>query len=279
MPRDKVIFIVGPTAVGKSAAAYAVAEYCHHPQIVSCDSVQVYRELDIVSNKPSTDLLTKIPHHLVNIISVAEQFDVFRFNQLARTAIRTILAQGGTPLVVGGSGLYMKILLDGIFSGEGADAQLRERLLQDAQELGRAHLHQRLVGLDPAAAAKIHPNDLKKVVRALEVYLLDRRPISEKQRECEGIWDLYDVRLIGLNEDRQILYQRINRRVEAMIEAGALEELRRLKGREISSSASGIIGLREIFSYLDGERSLEQAIELMKRNTRRFAKRQLTWYR
>ncbi len=279
MVKEKVIFIVGPTAVGKSEAAYAVAKRLPKPQVISCDSAQVYREINIASNKPSAEILKRIPHHLVGIISVAERFDVFRFNELAREAIAKVLGDGGTPLVVGGSGLYMKVLLDGIFDGEGADLELRARLLAEVRARGNDHVHAKLKELDPAAAEKIHPHDVKKMIRALEVCLLDNQPISAKQKDCRGIWERYDVRAIGINEDRDTLYERINRRVEHMFEQGLVGEIRALKGSEISASASGLIGLREVFDHLDGVTDLERTKELMKRNTRRFAKRQLTWFR
>ncbi|MCA9402928.1 MAG: tRNA (adenosine(37)-N6)-dimethylallyltransferase MiaA [Candidatus Omnitrophica bacterium] len=279
MAQDKVLVIVGPTAVGKSAAAYALAVGISCPHIISCDSAQVYREINVASNKPDDTILRRIPHHLVGIMSVTQRFDVYQFNRLAVDAIDATLAAGGTPLVVGGSGLYMKVLLDGIFEGEPADLELRVRLLAEARLRGREHLHGKLQELDPAAADKIHPNDLKKMVRALEVCLLEDRPISEKQKECHGIWGRYDVRLIGLNEDRAVLYERINARVEQMFMQGILQEMQAIKDMEISPSAAGLIGLREVFDYIDGKIDLDQAKELMKRNTRRFAKRQLTWFR
>lgn len=279
MTQDKVVVIVGPTAVGKSAVAYALAAQLPLPHIISCDSAQVYREIAIASNKPGPDILERFAHHLVGIISVTERFDVFQFYELAGEIIQNVLRAGGLPLVVGGSGLYMKILLDGIFEGEAADLELRARLLSEARLRGRQHLHGKLQSLDPAAAEKIHPNDLKKLVRALEVCLLEGRPISEKQKEGRGIWGRYDVRLIGITEDRDTLYDRINRRVDEMFAQGIVEEVRAIKELAVSPSAAGLIGLREVLEYLDGKIDLERAKELMKRNTRRFAKRQLTWFR
>lgn len=280
MSKDKVIFIVGPTAVGKSAAAYALAACLPSPEIVSCDSAQVYREIRIASNRPSAEIMQRFPHHLVGFLPVAERFDVFQFNQRAASAVAGILERGGFPLVVGGSGLYMKVLLDGIFDGEEADLELRARLFAEVRAHGGEHLHRKLQGLDPEAAGKIHPNDVKKMVRAMEVCLVEDRPISDKQREeCRGVWETYDIRLVGIREDREQLYARINARVEEMFEEGIVEEVRRLKGCELSASAAGLIGLREVFDYLDGAVDLAGAKELMKRNTRRFAKRQMTWFR
>ena len=156
---------------------------------------------------------------------------------------------------------------------------IRDRLRQEAEEYGSEHLYRRLELVDPDAAEKIHPNDLKKIIRALEVNILEGCPISEKQQECEGIWGKYDIIIIGLNAPRHLLYNQINQRVDLMFEMGLIEEIKKLDGTELSSSASGIIGIKEVRGYLNGEYDLNRAKDLMKQNTRRFAKRQLTWFR
>jgi len=278
MPSQKVIFIVGPTAVGKSDLALELAKH-FTSQIVSCDSVQVYREINIASNKPSKEILNNVPHHLVNIISVKDRFDVSQFYQLANTAIEKILVSKELPLVVGGSGLYVKILLDGIFKGANPDLELREQLRAEAEQFGNEHIYRQLQVMDPVSAGKIHPNDVKKIIRALEVCLLEGLPISDKQQQREGIGSKYDITIIGFNSRRELLYGRINQRVDDMFDAGLIEEIRSLNGADLSPSAAGIIGIKEVRAYLRGECDLETAKNMMKQNTRRFAKRQLTWFR
>lgn len=278
MPSEKVIFIVGPTAVGKSDLALELAKH-FTSQIVSCDSVQVYREINIASNKPSKEILKAVPHHLVNILSVKDRFDVSQFYQLASTAIEKVLAGHDLPLVVGGSGLYVKILLDGIFKGANPDLELREQLRAEAEQFGNEHIYCRLQVMDPVSAGKIHPNDVKKIIRALEVCLLEGLPISDKQQQREGIGNKYDITVIGFNSRRELLYERINQRVDDMFDAGLIEEIERLNGTDLSPSAAGIIGIKEVRAYLRGECDLETAKNMMKQNTRRFAKRQLTWFR
>ncbi|MGE0268851.1 MAG: tRNA (adenosine(37)-N6)-dimethylallyltransferase MiaA [Candidatus Omnitrophota bacterium] len=278
MHSKKVVFIVGPTATGKSDIAFELAKDIPL-QIVSCDSVQVYKEINIASNKPSAEILKRIPHHLVNIVSLTDRFDVSRFYQRSSAAVESILNSQQLPVVVGGSGLYVKVLLDGIFKGADPDLELREQLRKEAEDYGNEHLHDRLMSMDPQAAKKIHFNDLKKIIRALEVCLVERQPITGKQHQCEGLWGKYDIAIFGLNCRREILYDQINKRVDIMFEAGLIEEVRGIEGVELSPSASGIIGIREVRGYLQDEYSLDAAKDLMKQNTRRFAKRQLTWFR
>lgn len=278
MRSKKVVFIVGPTAIGKSDIAFEMAKDLKL-QIVSCDSVQVYKEIHIASNKPSPEILERIPHHLVNIVSLKDRFDVSRFYQLAGTAVESILDSRQLPVVVGGSGLYVKVLLDGIFKGSDPDLKLREQLRDEAEEYGNEYLYDRLNSVDPASARKIHPNDLKKIIRALEVCVVEGRPISDKQQPCDGLWNKYDITVFGLNGAREMIYDQINKRVDVMFEAGLIEEIKRIDGITLSPSASGIIGIREVRGYLKGEYGLDTAKDLMKQNTRRFAKRQLTWFR
>lgn len=278
MPSKKVIVIAGPTAVGKSEIALELAKL-YAAQIVSCDSAQVYKEISIVSSKASAEDLKNVPHHLVDLISVRDRFDVSQFYQLASHAVEQILKANQLPLVVGGSGLYVAILLDGIFKGGAPDIELRKQLRGEAEQYGPEHVYNRLRTVDPVSAGRIHPNDLKKVIRALEVALVEGAPISAKQRERKGIWGQYDITVIGLNCERELLYERINRRVDVMFEAGLVREIERLDHMELSPSAAGIIGIKEVQGYLRGEYDLDAAKNKMKQNTRRFAKRQLTWFR
>ena len=274
----KIIFIVGPTAVGKSEVAACVAKK-KSAEIVSCDSMQVYKEIQIANNKASLKIRQNIPHHLIDVVSVAERFDVASFNQLASQAIQEIHDRRHWPLIVGGTGLYMQVLLDGIFEAKEIDLDLREELLQQAQDKGPEVLYNQLKLKDPLAAQKLHPHDLKRVVRALEVFLTEQQPISQLQKKRQGLWGKYDIQIFGLNCDRKKLYQKINERVERMFEEGLVDEIQSLQDLPLSQTARMIIGVKEVRGFLDGIYELEEAKELMKRNTRRLAKRQLTWFR
>lgn len=278
MLSKRIIFIVGPTAVGKTDVGLFLAQRLKG-EIVSCDSMQVYKELSIINAKPSCDILKTISHHLIDVVSVTQEFDVGAFNELALEAIRIIHRRGKIPIVIGGSGLYMQVLLDGIFKGGEKDLDLRERLKQRIQKEGNIVLYEELKEVDRKAAEKIHPNDVRRLIRALEVYQMTKQPISELQKERKGLWEDYDVRIFGLNRNRQELYMRINRRVDAMFNKGLIDEIEKLGGKSLSKTAKGIIGIEEIKGYLEGLCDLEYAKEQMKQNTRRFAKRQLTWFR
>lgn len=278
MNSQKIVFVVGPTSVGKTAVSLRLANEIH-AEIVSCDAVQVYKELAIVSNKPSPEILRQIPHHLVNVVSVQEDFDVAAFRRQAVSAIEDILRRNKVPLVVGGSGLYMAVLLDGIFEGAAKDENFRQELQQEADEKGTDVLYQRLSTVDPKAAQKIHPNDLKRIVRALEVFEVRQEPISSLQKQRRGLWLEYDIRVFALNRLRAQLYERINQRVEAMFEEGLVEEIKKLRTLRLSQAARRIIGVGEVNGLIDGKYDASRAKYLMKLNTRHYAKRQLTWFR
>jgi tRNA dimethylallyltransferase len=201
MNLKKIIFIVGPTAVGKSDVAFFLSKKIQG-EIISCDSMQIYKEINIASNKPSEDVTNNLPHHLINIISVEEEFDVARYNQLALAAIKEIHDRGHVPVVVGGSGMYMQVLLDGIFEGGVKNEALRKDLKEQARQYGNQFLYDRLKEENLQAAKKIHPNDVRRVIRALEISRQEKMPICELQQKREGLWGKYDIRLIALNRDR-----------------------------------------------------------------------------
>ncbi len=274
----QIIFIVGPTAVGKTAVALALAKKING-EIVSCDSMQVYKEASIASNKPSSEDLKKISHHLINIISVAEDFDVGNFQKKASAAIQAIHARGKIPIVVGGSGMYMSVLLDGIFKDGRKDLNLRKTLEIQAKQEGSESLYQKLLKADPDAAQKIHSNDAKRIIRALEVFLLKSQPISVLQKTRQGLWGKFDIKIFALNRSREELYELINRRVEEMFRRGLVEEIKRLLAMTLNQSATQIIGIKEVKGFLDGQYDLERAKYLLKLHTRHYAKRQLTWFR
>lgn len=275
---DKVIFLVGPTGVGKTDVALALAKEIEG-EIISADSMQVYRGMDIGTSKPSQEERKTVPHHLVNILEPSEEYSVADFSAKAQGAIEEILSRNKVPLAVGGSGLYVRGLIDGLFPDRGKDAALRTQLYQEAEEKGTLWLYERLSKVDPQASSAIHPHDLRRVVRALEVYERTKIPISCLRKNTQGIKDRYAVELYGLIRPRTELYKRIDSRAEKMFEDGLVEEVKRLIRGRLSQTAQQAIGYREIIDYLDGRYDFEEARRLLKRNTRRYAKRQLTWFR
>ncbi|MBI3315151.1 MAG: tRNA (adenosine(37)-N6)-dimethylallyltransferase MiaA [Candidatus Omnitrophica bacterium] len=276
--KTPIIFIVGPSGAGKSDAAFETAQRLGG-EIVSCDAMQVYREVSVACDKPSLDTRKKIPHHMLDVVSVTQEFNAAVFRQLALAAIMEIRGRGKTPIVCGGSGMYMAFLLDGIFEVSAKDEGLRRRLQEEIHEQGTSVLHGRLAALDPAAAAKIHPHDAQRIVRGLEVALTVGRPLSEVQKERQGLWGQVPLRVFGLDRPRKELYERVEARVEQMFEHGLVDEVRALSGRTLSRTACAIIGIPEVTGYLKGEYDLARAKYLMKLNTRHYVKRQLTWFR
>ena len=273
-----VIFIVGPTAVGKSEIGACLSSRLN-AEIVCCDALQVYQEIFIASDKPSVGLRAAVVHHLVDILSVTEDFNVARYRELAVAAIEDIRARGKTPLIVGGSGMYMSVLLDGIFEGAAAKDDLREELIQELAAKGVGALHERLKVLDPQASAKIHPNDPQRIIRALQVAISTGQPISSLQQKREGLWGKLPIKLFALNRPREELYQRVEARVEDMFARGLVDEVKRVAALPISITARKLIGIPEVMGLLNGEYDLARAKYLMKLHTRHYVKRQLTWFR
>ncbi len=278
MNSKEIIFIVGPTAVGKSDVAFFIAQNIQG-EIISCDSMQIYKEINIASNKPPKDMIEAVPHHLIDILSVEEEFDVARYNQTALAAIKEIHDRGRVPVIVGGSGMYMQVLLDGIFEGGVKNEALRKDLKEQARQYGNQYLYDQLKEEDPQAVEKIHPNDVRRVIRALEICRQEKIPISELQKKREGLWGKYDIKPFALNRDRPELYAKIDKRVERMVEEGLVEEVKKLNKVKWSLTAKKIIGVQEMLGFLKNEYDLAKAVEMMKQNTRRLAKRQLTWFR
>ena len=277
-PKPKIIFIVGPTAVGKTALSLKLARKIN-AEIISLDSMQVYQGIDILSSKPGLKPRQKITHHLIDILSPDKEFDAVKYRRLAVKAIKDIHQKGKIPLFTGGTGLYLSVLLEGIFQDAGKDEALRQKLYRQAETLGSGHLHRKLQKIDQESALRIHPNDTKRIVRALEVYKLTGKPISELQKKRKGLWDKYEIIVFGLNKDREVLYKSIDRRVDEMFESGLVNEVKKLLKGSLSLTCKQAIGIREIRDYLEGKCDLEQAKNLLKKNTRNYAKRQLTWFR
>jgi len=278
LKEPSLVFIVGPTAVGKSEIGLSLAGRLN-AEIICCDAMQVYREIAIASDKPSAQARALVPHHLAEMLSVTEDFNVARYRELAVPVIQDVQARGKIPLIVGGSGMYMSVLLDGIFEGVQGTDDLREELTQELKDKGPAFLHERLRVVDPQAAAKIHPNDPQRTIRALEVILSTGQSITGLQQKREGLWGKMPIKIFALNRPREELYQRAEARVEEMFSRGLLKEIEQVAALPLSVTARKIIGIPEVMGYLNGEHDLERAKYLMKLNTRHYIKRQLTWFR
>ena len=276
--KPKIIFIVGPTAVGKTALSLKLA-WKINAEIISLDSMQVYKGVNILSSKPAPKQRQEIKHHLIDILEPDKEFDAVKYRRLAVKAIKDIHQRGKIPLFAGGTGLYLSVLLEGIFAGAGKDEALRQELYRQAEILGSGHLHQKLQEVDPGSALRIHPNDAKRIIRAPEVYKLTGKPISELQKKRKGLLDKYKVIVFGLNKDREVLYKNIDRRVAEMFKHGIIDEVKKLLTGNLSLTCKQAIGIREIKDYLEGKCDLGQAKDLLKKNTRNYAKRQLTWFR
>lgn len=277
--REKLVAIVGPTATGKTELSLELAEQ-FHGEIISGDSMQVYRGMDIGTAKAAPHELARVPHHLIDIISPAEEYSVALFQQSATRLITEINQRGRLPFLVGGTGLYIESVTHRFqFSQSAQDPELRDRLQRIAETEGVESLHARLAAVDPITAERLHPNDVKRVIRALEIYENTGCKMSDYQIRAEQ--SPYDLVMIGLTMERKILYQRINERVDRMIEAGLVEEVRRLLDQGYSPSLTSMQGLgyKELIPYLYGEITLEKAIQDIKKRTRHFAKRQLSWFR
>lgn len=275
-----IIVICGPTGIGKTSTAIDTAE-AFGGQIISADSMQIYRYMDIGTAKPTPLERKRINHHMIDIIDPDEPFDAVQFSEMARDIIPELHSQGTIPFVVGGTGLYIKALIHGLFQAEPMDPDIRKRIKAEAVSKGPLLLHRRLKEIDPAAAQKINPNDLYRITRALEMYEMTGKAISKYHKE-HGFRDLpFRVLKIGLNMNRNALYERIDHRVDAMIAAGLVEEVKGLLENGYSADLKSMqaIGYRHIIQYLKGGLSWVEAIRTLKRDTRRYAKRQLTWFR
>ena len=280
MKKERLVVLIGPTAVGKTALSLALARRLD-AEIISGDSMLFYRGFDIGTAKPMKEELSAVPHHFIDILAPEASFNVMDFQRLAREEIGRIAARGKLPLVVGGTGLYIKSLLEGyVFNETSGDRAYREKIERLAQEKGKAFVHGLLQEADPEAAARLHVNDFRRVVRALEVASLGNEHISE-QREAAGGELAYDAYVIGLRRERQALYARIEERVDAMLEAGLAEEVRSLLAEGVPRDCPAMkgIGYREMLAYLAGSMDLPLAAAEIKKATRHFAKRQLTWFR
>lgn len=275
---QKVIFIVGPTGVGKTQVGLSLSRFLPC-EFICADSMQIYKGMDVITDKLSKSLRRQYPHHMLDIVTPTREFNVADFCKLAKKAISQSAKKKKLPVIIGGTGLYINSLLYGIFEGGSKDKKVRESLQAWAHKAGALSLYERLKKVDSQGAAKINANDLKRIIRALEVYVVTKQPISALQANKRGLMEDHEVHLFGLRRERADLYGRIDQRVDFMVHAGLLDEVRRLLKKKLSKTAYFCIGIREIEGFLKGRYGLDEALRLIKRNSRRYAKRQMTWFR
>ena len=281
MKKKPMIILSGPTAVGKTALSIELAKKVNGA-IISADSMQVYKYMDIGSAKIMPEEMEGVKHYLIDVLEPSDEFNIVVFQKMAKEALNEIYANGQVPIIAGGTGFYIQALLYDIdFENQDCNEEYRTQLEQLAKEQGNEALHARLQEIDPVSAQKIHANNVKRVIRALEFYHLTGKPISEHNEAEHQKESPYNFAYFVLNDEREHLYERIDKRVDIMVEHGLLEEVKKLKDmgyhRDMVSMQG--LGYKEILDYLDGKCSFEEAIYIIKRETRHFAKRQLTWFR
>lgn len=277
---NKVLFIIGPTAVGKSKLAIELAEKLNG-EIISADSMQVYIGMDIGTAKPSKEELEEIPHHLINLIAPDKSWSVSDFVNNAKSLIEDIAKRGKLPIVAGGTGLYLNALIEGYsFPVIERDIEVRKKLEGEAKSFGSLHLYERLKKVDPETAVNIHYNDTKRIIRALEVFELTGKPMSQLRSKDEESLTFMPV-IIGLNMDRHALYKKIEERVDDMLGKGLIDEVKNLikEGYDPKLTSMQAIGYKEVAEHLHGKYTYDELVNILKQNTRNFAKRQMTWFR
>lgn len=279
--KPKVLVVVGPTASGKTALGVALAKKLDG-EIISADSMQIYKYMNIGTAKVTLEEMQGVPHHLVDCVSPDEEFSVAKYKAAALEAIEVILSKGKLPIIIGGTGLYINSLtLPWDFQKKDSDEIIRWRLTAEAEVLGKEALFERLKTIDPATAQIVHPNNLNRIIRALEIYELTGKPKSHFDEETKKQEVPYDYVMLGLDWDRETLYDRINRRVDLMIAEGLIDETKMLveRGYDWNLTALKAIGYKELKPYLEGTSTLAEAVTILKRDSRHYAKRQMTWFR
>jgi tRNA dimethylallyltransferase len=273
-------FLAGPTASGKTAAGIVLAQRIG-AEIIALDSMTLYREMDIGTAKPTAAERSAVPHHLLDILDPSDEFSVAQYLTATMQAAEEIVARGRIPLFVGGTGLYLRSLLRGVFEGPAADWNFRRTLETELSQTSPEALHERLAAVDSLTAARLHPNDTRRIIRALEIHHLTGRPASEQQQESPLSEANRPKHVYWLDLPRERLHDRINRRVDEMVAAGLIEEVRRLHTHSsgLSRTARQALGYKELLDQFDGQGTLDDAIRTIKIRTRQFAKRQCTWFR
>ncbi|MCA1025753.1 tRNA (adenosine(37)-N6)-dimethylallyltransferase MiaA [Cytobacillus kochii] len=277
--KEKIIILIGPTAVGKTKTSIELAKK-YNGEIISGDSMQVYKGMDIGTAKITKEETEGISHHLIDIKEPDESFSTAEFQTIVREKITEISSKGKLPIIVGGTGLYIQsVLFDYQFSNAPSDDDFRYRLEERAKVEGNVCIHKELQVVDPVSAGKIHPNNIRRVIRALEVYHCTGKTMTEWQSKQE-LESVYNAAVIGLTMDRDLLYKRINQRIDMMMDNGLLEEVRGFCDKGLQNCQSmQAIGYKEFYPYFDGLITLDEAVDQLKQNSRRYAKRQLTWFR
>ena len=280
MEKPKIIVICGPTGIGKTTTAIRIASEIEG-QIVSADSMQIYRYMNIGTAKPTPDEQRQVKHHMIDVVDPDISFDAAKYADMARKKIAELDSHGIVPHVVGGTGLYIKALLHGLYKAEPVDDTLRNRLKDEAATIGSEALHRRLSKVDPDTADKIHPNDTYRILRALETFESTGEPMSGIQQKHRFGDTPFEFINIGLSLPRETLYERIDRRVDAMIDAGLVDEVKNLldMGYDADLKSMQAIGYRHMVAFIHGRQSWNETVRTLKRDTRRYAKRQLTWFR
>jgi tRNA dimethylallyltransferase len=276
----KIIIICGPTALGKTSTAINLAGI-FNGEIIGADSMQIYRYMDIGTAKPTADEQSRVAHHMIDVIDPDEHFNAKQFAEMAHEKIMKLYARSVTPFVVGGTGLYIKALVNGLFKAGRSDIRVRKRLKEQSRSYGLYFLYQKLSRHDPDTAARIHPNDAYRIIRALEIYELTGKTMTAFQREHGFKDNRFRALKIGLHIDREVLYDRINQRVDAMVESGFLNEVKALLDMGYSEDLKSMqsIGYRHLVDFIKGRSSWDETLRTLKRDTRRYAKRQLTWFK
>jgi tRNA dimethylallyltransferase len=279
--KKKLLVIAGPTASGKTEIVLALSRI-FPLEVISADSMQVYRSMPIVTQAPSEESQKIARTHLVSFLPPSQEYNAARFRRDATQLAQDISARGKLPVVAGGTGLYIRALLDGLFDSEtdaGGDEEFRKKLAAEKEEIGSEALHEKLAAVDPESAKKIHANDTRRVIRALEVYHVTGKPFSKQKDNRSGLRSELETAYYTLDPDRETLYARIDRRVDKMLADGLVEEVKKLRGEPLSRTAAMALGIREVKEYLEGRLSLEEAAELLRKNTRHYSRRQLSWFR
>ncbi len=278
--KPKIIIICGPTGIGKTSVAIKIAKK-FTGGIISADSMQIYKYMDIGTAKPTKKERREAPHHLIDIIEPDRDFDAAKFVDMAKKKIKDLHKKGILPIIAGGTGLYIKALTKGIFKSEPVRAEIKERLKKEAENRGLSYLYEKLKQKDPESAVKIHPNDSFRIIRALEVFESTGKTISEYHKEHNFKESPFNALKIGLHMDKKKLYERIEKRVDLMIDSGLLDEVKNLlkAGWSPDLKSMNSIGYRHMALYISGDITWNEAVRTMKRDTRRYAKRQFTWFK
>jgi len=278
---NNLLILLGPTGVGKTDISIKLAQKMPDIEIISADSMQIYKYMDIGTAKPNKSILKAIKHHMVDIADPAENFDVIQYSKLATNIILDVFKRGKIPILAGGSGLYISSIINPLFVGPAKNSEYRETLEEEAKIHGKNYLYDKLSKIDPVSASKIETNDLRRIIRALEVYKSTGKTISYLQKKASNSTAKFNYQIIGFKRDRENLYRRINLRVDKMFKDGFIEEVKMLRDmgyKEDLNSMQGL-GYKQINKHLTGVHSKEEAIDLIKIETRHYAKRQITWFK